>query len=214
MEESTSKEKVLKKVRNALISKTDMPFPDIDYDSKIYKEVDESIDIVFATAFTEAAGNFVYCENRNELIEALEILLINLNKKYVYCFDDEIRESLKGKALDIRVSDEEFLKAEIGITSCEFLIARTGSILISSRQTGGRRLNVFPEDHIVIAGSNQLVTDIQDALKAIKEKYEKGLPSMISMVTGPSRTADIEKTLVMGAHGPKNLYVFFVEAFD
>ena len=211
MEDSTSKEKVLKKVRNALISKTDTPFPDVDYDSNVYKGSDESSDITFAQAFTEAAGKFVYCENRDELTGAMEIVLNSLNKKYVYCFDEEIRDLLNGRELEIRDFDEEFEKAEVGITTCEFLIARTGSIMISSKQTGGRRLNVFPEDHIVIAGTDQLVADISDALKKIKKRYEKGLPSMISMITGPSRTADIEKTMVMGAHGPKNLYVFLVE---
>jgi L-lactate dehydrogenase complex protein LldG len=211
MEESTSKEKVLKNVRNALISKTEMPFPDIDYDSTVYKESDESNDITFAQAFTEVAGKFVYCENSDELIGAMEIVLNSLNKKYVYCFDEKIRDLLNGRELEIRDFDEEFEKAEVGITTCESLVARTGSIMISSKQTGGRRLNVFPEDHIVIAGSGQLVADISDALIKIKKRYEKGLPSMISMITGPSRTADIEKTMVMGAHGPRNLYVFLVE---
>ncbi|MCK5078809.1 MAG: LUD domain-containing protein, partial [Bacteroidales bacterium] len=50
-----------------------------------------------------------------------------------------------------------------------------------------------------------------DALKGMKEKYGQDLPSMISLITGPSRTADIEKTLVMGAHGPRELYVFLVD---
>ena len=45
----------------------------------------------------------------------------------------------------------------------------------------------------------------------MKKKYPDNYPSMISLITGPSRTADIEKTLVMGAHGPKELYVFLIE---
>jgi L-lactate dehydrogenase complex protein LldG len=48
-------------------------------------------------------------------------------------------------------------------------------------------------------------------LRLIRKKYEDGFPSLISFITGPSRTADIEKTLVMGAHGPKELYVFLIE---
>jgi len=83
--------------------------------------------------------------------------------------------------------------------------------MVSSKQTAGRRLNVFPEIHIVIAYPDQFVPDLSDALKAIQLKYEGDLPSLISVITGPSRTADIEKTLIMGAHGPKNLFVFLVE---
>ena len=74
--------------------------------------------------------------------------------------------------------------------------------MVSSRQASGRRMNVFPESHLVVARTNQIVPEIRDAIMGIQKKYEGNLPSMISLVTGPSRTADIEKTLVMGAHGP------------
>jgi L-lactate dehydrogenase complex protein LldG len=56
-----------------------------------------------------------------------------------------------------------------------------------------------------------MVMDLKDGFKLIKAKYGNQLPSMISTVTGPSRTADIEKTLVLGAHGPKELFVFMME---
>ncbi len=75
----------------------------------------------------------------------------------------------------------------------------------------GRRLMIFPPVHIVIANASQLVTDIKDGLAGIKLKYPSILPSSITLITGPSRTADIEKTLVLGAHGPKELYVFYLE---
>jgi len=83
--------------------------------------------------------------------------------------------------------------------------------MVSSRQASGRRLNVYPPAHIVLAYVSQLVPDIKHALANIKTKYADKLPSMISLITGPSRTADIEKTLVMGAHGPKDLYLFLVD---
>lgn len=72
-------------------------------------------------------------------------------------------------------------------------------------------MNVFPETHIVIARINQIVGELKDAIVAVKKKYAGGLPSMLTVVTGPSRTADIEKTLVMGAHGPKELYVMLID---
>jgi len=89
-------------------------------------------------------------------------------------------------------------------------VARLGSILVSSNQASGRRLNAFPEAHMVIAYTNQIVTDVKDAMREMKSKFGN-LPSMMSLITGPSRTADIEKTLVMGAHGPRELYLFLVE---
>jgi len=93
------------------------------------------------------------------------------------------------------------------LTGCEFLVAHLGSVLISSAQISGRRLNVFPETHIVVANEVQIVDFLDNALEKLQEKYKNKLPSLISNITGPSRTADIEKTLVMGMHGPKTLIV-------
>jgi L-lactate dehydrogenase complex protein LldG len=98
---------------------------------------------------------------------------------------------------------------EVGVTGCEFVVARLGSIMVSSKNS--RRLNVYPETHVVIAYVHQLVDDLKDAFSAIQEKYSGKLPSMVSVITGPSRTADIEKTLVMGAHGPRELFLILVE---
>jgi L-lactate dehydrogenase complex protein LldG len=81
--------------------------------------------------------------------------------------------------------------------------------MVSSKTS--RRLNVYPEIHVVIAYANQLVDDLKDAFVAVQNKYSCKLPSMLSVITGPSRTADIEKTLVMGAHGPRELFLILVE---
>ena len=88
------------------------------------------------------------------------------------------------------------------------MVARTGSVLVSSASQSGRQLNVFPPIHIVLAHVSQLVNYLDEALVAIQQKYGNHLPSIISTITGPSRTADIEKTLVLGAHGPKEFVVF------
>ncbi len=93
----------------------------------------------------------------------------------------------------------------------EYLIARTGSVVLSSAQQQGRTVSVYAPVHICIAYTDQLVYDIKDGLQLIKEKYQGNIPSMISFATGPSRTADIEKTLVVGVHGPKEVYLFLVD---
>ena len=99
---------------------------------------------------------------------------------------------------------------EVGITDCEFLVARTGSVIVSSFNSG-RKMNIFPPVHIVIAHRSQLVSYLDDAYRQILQKYNNNLPSLISTITGPSRTSDIEKTLVLGAHGPKQLLVFLLD---
>ena len=211
MEESTSKEKVLKKVRDALINKTNNPYPNVDFESSVYKEITESLDVNFAQEFTKAGGKFVYCENMDELASNLSLICQGNQWDEVYCIDSQLQEVLDKADIPFGSDVESFHSLKVGVTGCEYLIARLGSIMVSSQQISGRRLNIFPEIHVVVGFSSQLVPDLKQALADIRLKYSAGIPSLISVITGPSRTADIEKTLVMGAHGPCELFVFLVE---
>lgn len=96
-----------------------------------------------------------------------------------------------------------------GETRCDCLVAQTGSIFVSTLSAGGRALSVWPPVHLVIARRDQLVADLPAAFALLRNRYGARWPSMISLITGPSRTSDIEKTLVLGAHGPKRLVIHF-----
>jgi L-lactate dehydrogenase complex protein LldG len=74
-----------------------------------------------------------------------------------------------------------------------------------------RTVSVYAPVHICMAYTDQLVYDIKDALAQMKEKYKERMPSLITFATGPSRTADIEKTLVVGVHGPKEVFCFLID---
>ncbi len=211
MEESTSREKILKKIRNALLTKSENPYPIVGNDKPIYNEITESLDLTFAEEFNKVAGKFVYCENENDFLSSLKMLINENSWSPVYCLDKKIKTLLNTKDISFTDKQEDFYDLKVAITRCEFLIARLGSAMISSKHDSGRRLNIYPEIHIILAYTSQLVPDLKNALAGIKKRYGDDLPSMISVVTGPSRTADIEKTLVMGAHGPKDLYVFLVD---
>ncbi|MFN8135456.1 MAG: LUD domain-containing protein [Bacteroidales bacterium] len=209
MEESTSREKVLKKVRHALIYKTDNPFPHVDFDSPVYKPMSDTPDVNFAQEFTKAGGVFIYCENEAEVAATLSALNIECKWQNIYCTEPELQYLLTQAGVPFDSDEESLQQLNVGITSCEFLVSRLGSIMVSSKNS--RRLNVYPETHVVIAYVDQLVDDLKDAFEAVQKKYAGKLPSMLSVITGPSRTADIEKTLVMGAHGPRQLFVILVE---
>lgn len=102
----------------------------------------------------------------------------------------------------------ELEKCEAGISECDALIAQTGTVVVTSRNAGGRALSCLPPHHVVIARREQLVPDLPAAMALVKQKYSGNYPSMISFITGPSRTGDIERILVLGAHGPKKLTIF------
>ena len=101
----------------------------------------------------------------------------------------------------------ELEACDVGISECDALIAQTGSVLVTSRSAGGRALSVLPPHHVVLARREQLVADLPAAFELLKEKYADNYPSMITFITGPSRTGDIERILVLGAHGPKKLTI-------
>lgn len=214
MEESTSREKVLKRVRDALIEKTELPFPIIDQDSSVYSEASEQLDVTFAQEFVKVAGKFVYCENNDDFLAILQSFIIEKEWPVLFCYDPDLQSFLKKGGIPYNSSPSEITEAKLGITRCEYLIARLGTVMVSSKSSPGRKINVFPEIHLVVGYTSQLVPDLKQAIQKIRKKYQDNYPSMISLITGPSRTADIEKTLVMGAHGPKELYVFLIEDLD
>lgn len=207
---TTAKEKMLKSIRQALLQKRNNPHPDFE-DSQLYKDEEEGLDITFAREFTNVSGKFVYCDGEIAVIENLIALVEQLEVSKIYTWEPSVQELLKTYGFPFLTTDRDFSSAEVGITTCEALIARNGSIMVSSANAGGRRLSIYPPVHIVFAQASQLVMDIRHALKAIQDKYGQNLPSMLTTITGPSRTADIEKMLVLGAHGPKELYVFLIE---
>ena len=104
----------------------------------------------------------------------------------------------------------ELESCDAGITECDALIAQTGSVLVTARSAGGRALSVLPPHHVVLARRDKLVADLPDAFELLKKKYEGNYPSFISFITGPSRTGDIERILVLGAHGPRKLTIFML----
>lgn len=209
MKEATSKEKVLKKIRQALIYKTDYKFADIDLESNVYTQMDEDPTVEFARAFTEVKGKFIYSPDAASLHQNLKTLLDRYSG--VFCLEKNIQKILTDASIPFETNDMRLHEVKVGVTSCEALVSRTGSIIVSSGNESGRRMSVYPPVHLVIAYSDQLFPELKDAIAALRIRYNGSIPSMLSITTGPSRTSDIEKTLVLGAHGPKELYLFLTE---
>ena len=207
---TTSKEKLLKKIRKALLEKRDNPYPNQE-DLPHYPPLEDLPEVLFAEQFTAVSGQFVFCEDEIQFIENLLELAEERKWHKIYCWESALQDVLTRYDYPYFETDKDFEQADVGFTLCEALIARNGSILLSNGNMAGRRLSIYPPVHIVLAYTSQMVLDLKDGFKLLKNKYGNDLPSMISNVTGPSRTADIEKTLVLGAHGPKELFVFLLD---
>jgi L-lactate dehydrogenase complex protein LldG len=102
-------------------------------------------------------------------------------------------------------------RVDAAVTGCEALIAQTGSVLVTARSCGGRALSVLPPHHVVLARIDQLVPDLTAGYERLRATHGERLPSSISLITGPSRTGDIERILVLGAHGPAKLTIILCD---
>ncbi len=211
MYEAKSKEIVLRRVREALAKSAPFLPPTPDFTSPLHAAPSEDMSVEFAQKFIANAGMFFYCESEEDFFDQLFVFKKEQNIQHLFVWEPNLQHILYQAGIDFTANDDTFVQdAEAGLTTCEALITRTGSLLVSSANAGGRRLGIYPATHIVVAKASQLVADIKDGLQIVRDKYEN-FPSMVSLVSGPSRTADIEKTLVMGAHGPKQLALFLID---
>jgi L-lactate dehydrogenase complex protein LldG len=210
MSVSSSKENILKKIRKALSHSTPLPFPNSEGNTSVYRAPQQELEVEFAEQFTRLQGRFIFCINQQELAFQLNSLIKKQDWHKVYCLENSLLGPVAEQLAD-RLVTTDLANCDVSITGCENLVARTGSIVMSAALPGGRTTSVYAPIHICIAFTRQLVYDVKDALQMVKDKYGATIPSQITFATGPSRTADIEKTLVVGVHGPKEVYLFLVE---
>jgi len=201
---STAKENILKRIRQALSNPVPLPFPQSEGATSVYHPATDDLEILFAEEFTKLQGKFAFCVNEQELHQQVNQLITSKEWSKIYCNEDQ---------WNLPFSNTINLPGcDASVTGCEYLVARTGTIVMSAAQQSGRTVSVYAPIHICIAYTNQLVYDLKDALQSIKERFDNNMPSLITFASGPSRTADIEKTLVTGVHGPKEVYLFLVES--
>lgn len=206
MSAGSPKNNILKKIRLALTQATPIPFPKSEGTAgSVFQPLQQDIVVEFAEQFTGLQGKFDYCINRQELEEHFQKLCYQNQWTKIFCSDQQWLPLIPDTFLS-----HDITSCDAAITGCESLVARTGSLVLSARNSG-RITSVYTPVHICIAFTSQLVYDIKDALVLMKNKYKGNLPSLVTLATGPSRTADIEKTLVVGVHGPKEVYLFLVD---
>jgi L-lactate dehydrogenase complex protein LldG len=145
--------------------------------------------------------------NLNQIVETNSFLNV-VHSPHVDCI--QAVQKISSTALK-NIDASTLAQAGLGISICECLVARTGSAVITTHSGFGRTLSILPPAHLIIARRSQLVGDLNDAYTLLQKKYSSDWPSMISIITGASRTSDIEKILVLGAHGPKKLFILFLD---
>jgi L-lactate dehydrogenase complex protein LldG len=171
---------------------------------------------LFASNAEALKAEFILCENEDELIQKLTALKTECGWKKIAThkstFTEKVLSGIDIPSIDTNDGYEidDLESCDVGITECDALIAQTGTVLVTTQSAGGRALSVLPPHHVVLARREQLLPDLSAAYQLLHSKYKSTFPTTISLITGPSRTGDIERILVLGAHGPKRLTIFCV----
>lgn len=204
---SNSRENILKKVKQALETPVPLPFPQEKSAPVQYPATGKNLKQEFEETFTSLQGTFYNCENEAALKSLLGDIFIHKEWTKIYCKDKHLAKLLQSMGV---VLHENLATCDVAVTDCEALVSRTGTIVLSAAQAEGRTASVYAPAHLCVAQSVQLHYDLADALSFLQQKYNGNLPSFITFASGPSRTADIEKTLVTGVHGPKEVSCILV----
>lgn len=173
----------------------------------------------FCAELRKAGGIPHPVENREALLQELRRLLQGKTPRRVLLGRDPLLDALNLRAnlnlpgvelipVDSLGEDcrDAFFTADVGITGTDYLIAETGSVVLGSRPDAPRSVSLLPPVHIVVAESGRILPDLFDLFVALGGGVPD-LPTGLTLITGPSKTGDIELRLVTGVHGPGEVHV-------
>jgi L-lactate utilization protein LutC len=111
-------------------------------------------------------------------------------------------------ATEAETGREAFFAADVGVGGVDYLVAETGTVVLRTRPEQPRSLSLLPPVHIAVADRGQLLPDLFDLFEVVGPA---DLPACLSLITGPSKTGDIELRLVTGVHGPGEIHVVLID---
>lgn len=162
----------------------------------------------FLKNFKENDGKFLYCLNQEEVEKTFaEILKENNWHDEVCCFDKKLAALFDGFGLKFT----ENLEASFCLLPCEFLIANTGGVLLSSNQIGEKRLSQIPENIVLFAGVSQIVDRVDEGLRRINARKNESLPSNITAFQNFGESAEDDGHFLNYGSVSKNLYLLLLE---
>jgi len=186
-------------------SKSEMTEEEKTEAEKFTPNPNDPADVTFAKTFTGSGGKFFYCDNQEIFFDNLKQLLKENNWNSTYCGSDELKEQLQPTNLTFEAN---YLDADSSISSCEFLIAFNGSIMVSGNQTRNIKIEQLPEVLIIVAYTSQIVKNISEGLRGIQNKYGKSRPSLVTTI----RTKE-SITTMSDSDRAKDLYIFLIEDY-
>lgn len=202
-----ARQNILNRIKKALQTACPSPFSETETGTVFSAIAPSEYLAHFRLQFEAVGGFFVQVSDQKLAAYKLKELFDTEKWTALACWESELQNWLQTHQIPYRDQTVSLLDTQVGISSCRALLARTGTIVVQADQNKGRGISVVPPIHVVLATKSQLLPDLSDYFETTNFAHT----SMTCLITGASRTADIEKTLVMGAHGPKEIYLIYID---
>ena len=168
--------------------------------SQVYVVADRAAAVAKVVELVRISGARRMLLARNELLSALPLAKALR----------EVGVETAGAEAALAAPRATFFAADVGVTGVDYLIAETGSIALFARPDQPRSVSLLPPIYIAVAERQQLLPDLFD-LFTLHQAAGTGSPACVSLITGPSKTGDIELKLVTGVHGPGQVHVVVID---
>lgn len=212
---TTNKEQILALLRNAVIEKPEAMFKDIDLQTDTWKPIREEDGnaITFVQRFKDKGGIFIYLENETELGECLKQLAPQNGWGALWCTSPEMQALLEKYGVDYVVEEPDRSNNPkiASIIPCDYLIAQTGSIIVTDGRMGSRKAYTDADILLVMARADQIVVGLKEAMQNLNKQLSNFNNSQAIILTGTTRSYDIEQEIVQGIFGPRQIAVFLVD---
>ena len=178
---------------------------------KYLPKKDELVEERFTKNFSDNGGKFLYASSKEECNDFYKKILEEnyWNEKSILCFDEKIiNDFLNDFDID---SNKTNLNSNLFITSCEFLVAKDGSILVSAHQIKSYKVKDIPRNIIVLAKTSQLSETVSKGLEGIRIKYSNNLPSNITSIKNFNCEENEKLNFLTYGTSSKNLYLILLE---
>lgn len=169
----------------------------------------------FHDALEAVAGHCTMVHDEAEAAELVREILGRINARRIATTDSplvrRVMERVKPDAeVLVNASKSELFDCDAGITSAQWAIAETGTLVLEADEEHHRLASLVPPVHIALVEANKVRQTLGEVLQLLSEKGRDHLSRTITFITGPSRTSDIELTLAIGVHGPGELFVIIL----
>ena len=180
----------------------------------------------FESELTRVGGRFHRATTAESAFQYIEQVASVRQAKRIIAWETKVIDDInlsrtlgeKGIEVLTENADREFIPtaaaSDVGVSGVDFALADTGTLVLLARKGQARSISLLPPVHIAVVKPEQLLSGLSDLFPILRRQAEAeggDLSSAITFITGPSRTADIELTLVVGVHGPQQLHVVLLD---